>query len=91
MVLFLGAIGAIVYKENVTKNNTSKPFPRPFALFPAVVGYTGLGFIAEWAPTIAMLVASGLTLSVLVKGKGDILNKASKSLAELVQKAEAIQ
>jgi hypothetical protein len=66
LLMWLGAVGVVVYKEFGNPKNPDRPLPRPCKLIPPAIGYTGLGLMAQFLPTVAFLVAIGLTVSEVV-------------------------
>lgn len=70
MVMWLGAVGLVIYKEFGNANNPSRPLPRPCKLIPPAIGYTGLGLLAQFMPTLAFMVALGLTVTEVVNNQG---------------------
>lgn len=67
LLMWLGAVGIVVYKEFGNTQNPDRPLPRPCKLIPPAIGYTGLGLLAQFLPTLALLVAIGLTVSEVVQ------------------------
>ena len=67
LLMWLGAVGLVVYKEFGAATNPDRPLPRPCKLIPPAIGYTGLGILAQFLPTVAFLVAIGLTVSEVVQ------------------------
>lgn len=86
LLMWLGAVGVVTYKEFGNDNNPGRPLPRPCKLYPAAIGYTGLGFMAEFLPSVTMLVALGITIGEVVfeggiaGGTGTILSAISGSI-----------
>jgi hypothetical protein len=67
LLMWLGAVGIVVWKEFGNPNNPDRPLPRPCKLIPPAIGYTGLGLLAQFLPTAALLVAVGLTVTEVVQ------------------------
>jgi hypothetical protein len=66
LLLWLAAIGIVVYREFGNPKNPDRPLPRPCKLIPPSIGYTGLGALAQFWPAGALLVAIGLAVSEVV-------------------------
>ncbi len=74
LMMWLGAVGIVIYKEFGNSNNPDRPLPRPCKLIPPAIGYTGLGLMAQILPGIAVLVALGLTVSEVVASDNPATN-----------------
>jgi hypothetical protein len=87
MVMFLGAVAIVVWKEWGNQNNDGRPLPRPCKLIPVAIGYTGLGLISELVPALAAMLALGLTVGELVSdagisgASGTVLSGLSKGIS----------
>lgn len=88
LMLWLGAMGLVVYKEFGNPANPGKPLPRPCKLIPVSIGYTGLGFIAEVLPTVAFLIALGITVGEVVTQDNPVTN-VFNDLAGSIQRENA--
>lgn len=92
MLLWLGAIGIVVYREFGDPNNIDKPFPRPCKLIPPSIGYTGLGVLAAFWPTAAFVVALGITIGEAISQAGAfqaLLDQISQSISTTTDRARA--
>lgn len=85
LLMWLGAVGIVVYKEFGNQSNPDRPLPRPCKLIPPAIGYTGLGLLAQFLPTLALLVAIGLTVSEVVQQDNPATN-IFQQLASSIQK-----
>ena len=74
LLMWLAAVGIVVYKEFGNQNNPDRPLPRPCKLIPPSIGYTGLGFLAQFLPTAALLVAIGITVGEVVQQQNPVTN-----------------
>ena len=74
LLMWLGAVGVVGYKEFGNPKNPGRPLPRPCKLIPPAIGYTGLGLLAEFVPQVAFLVALGLTVAEVVAADNPIVN-----------------
>jgi hypothetical protein len=84
LLMWLGAIAVVVYKENLPgANNPDRPLPRPCKLIPPSLGYTGLGLLAQFLPTVALVVAVGLTVTEVVQ-ENPLTTNVFQQLAESV-------
>jgi hypothetical protein len=70
LLMWLGSIAIVAYKEFGNQSNPGRPLPRPCKLIPGAIGYTGLGLLAELMPPIAFLVALGITVGEIVWDAG---------------------
>ena len=85
LILWLGAIGIVAYKEYGNPKNVDKPFPRPCKLIPPSIGYTGIAIMAEFAPTVAFALALALAVSEVVQTQG-LSQTIFDQLANSIQK-----
>lgn len=74
LLMWLGAVGLVAYKEFGNQSNPDRPLPRPCKLIPPSIGYTGLGILAQFLPTVALLVAVGLAVSEVVQQDNPVTN-----------------
>jgi len=88
LLMWLGSVGVVVYKEFGSAKNPGRPLPRPCKLIPPAIGYTGLGLLAEFVPQVAFLVALGLTVAEVVTADNPVVNIASQ-LGESVRRENA--
>lgn len=91
LVMWLGAVGIVLYKEFGNPNNPDRPLPRPCKLIPPAIGFTGLGLMAQFFPTIAFMVALGITVTELVQQNPatSLIDALSKSIGKQTQAAAA--
>lgn len=88
LLLWLGAVGITVYKEFGNVRNPDRPLPRPCKLIPPSIGYTGLGALAQFLPSVAFLVAVGLTVSEVVAQQNPVTS-IFQQLADSIERENA--
>ncbi len=88
LLMWLGALGIVVYKEFGNAKNPDRPLPRPCKLIPPSIGYTGLGALAQFLPGVAFLVAVGLAVSEVVAQQNPVTS-IFQQLADSISKENA--
>lgn len=88
LLLWLGALGIVVYKEFGNTKNPDRPLPRPCKLIPPSIGYTGLGALAQFWPAGAFLVAIGLAVSEVVAQQNPV-SSIFQQLADSITRENA--
>jgi len=88
LLLWLGALGIVVYKEFGNPRNPDRPLPRPCKLIPPSIGYTGLGALAQFWPAGAFLIAIGLTVSEVVAQQNPV-SSIFQQLADSITRENA--
>jgi len=89
LLMWLGAIGLVVYKEFGNLRNPDRPLPRPCKLIPPSIGYTGLGVLAQFAPSVAFLLAVGLAVSEVVAQQNPVTS-VFQQLADSIGRENAM-
>jgi len=90
LMMWLGAVGIVVYKEFGNANNPDRPLPRPCQLIPPAIGYTGLGLLAQFLPTVAFLVAIGLTVAEVVQQDNPATNIFSQLATSITKENQSV-
>ena len=88
LLMWLGAIGIVVYKDFGNPKNPDRPLPRPCKLIPPSIGFTGLGLLAEFMPAVALLVAVGLAVSEVVTQQNPVTS-IFQQLADSINRENA--
>jgi hypothetical protein len=88
LMMWIGAVGLVAYKEFGNPKNPDRPLPRPCKLIPPSIGYTGLGILAQFAPSIAFLVAIGLTVGEVVAQQNPV-GSIFQNLADSINRENA--
>lgn len=87
LLMWLGALGIATYKELGEPKNPGRPLPRPCKLIPVSIGYTGLGLLAELVPSLAFIVALGITIGAVIAE--DPVTTVFSQLAGSIQRENA--
>jgi hypothetical protein len=88
LLMWLGAIGIAAYKEFGNPRNPDRPLPRPCKLIPLSIGYTGLGLLASFMPSVAFLVSIGLAVSEVVAQQNPV-SSIFQQLADSISRENA--
>lgn len=88
LLMWLGAIGIVVYKEFGNPKNPDRPLPRPCKLIPPSIGYTGLGALAQFLPGVAFLVGIGLVVGEVVAQQNPV-SSIFQQLADSINRENA--
>lgn len=88
LLMWLGALGIVVYREFGNPRNLDRPLPRPCKLIPPSIGYTGLGALAQFWPGGAFLIGIGLVVSEVVAQQNPV-SSIFQQLADSISRENA--